>query len=142
MISSLEDQLKRDEGSKPSAYQDGLGFWTVGIGTCIDARKGCGLTDDEQLFLLRNRLPINEAALSKQFPWTDALDEIRRGALLNMTYQMGLHGLGEFRDFLSKLQTGDYVGASAAMLDSTWAKTQSPARAQRLAQQIISGTWQ
>lgn len=142
MITCLEDQLKRDEGSRASAYQDGLGFWTIGIGICIDARKGCGLTDEEILLLFNNRLTKNEAALAAQFPWTDALDPVRRGALLNMVYEMGLHGLGEFREFLGRLQAGDYNGAAAAMLDSTWARAQSPARAERLAEQIRTGVWQ
>ena len=142
MIACLADQLKRDEGLKASAYQDQLGFWTIGIGTCIDARKGCGLTEAEILLLFNNRLVINEAALSAQFPWTDVLDPARRGVLLNMVYQMGLHGLGEFREFLGRLQAGDYDGAAAAMLDSTWARTQAPARAERLAEQIRSGVWQ
>ena len=139
---NLEDQLLRDEGKKSSAYQDGLGYWTIGVGTCIDAKKGCGLTDEEIMFLLRNRLSENEAALSRQFPWTDALDDVRRGALLNMVYQMGLHGLGEFHNFLAALQQGDYNKAAEEMLDSTWAKSQSPARAKRLSIQIQTGVWQ
>lgn len=139
---TLEEQLLRDEGKKPYAYQDNLGFWTVGVGTCIDQRKGCGLTDDEIMFLLRNRLPSNEKALSGAFPWTDSLDEARRGALLNMVYQMGVHGLGAFHDMLAKLQAGDFAGAAAAGRDSVWWRVQSPSRAERLMRQIELGEWQ
>ncbi len=142
MITCLADQLKRDEGCKSSAYQDGLGFWTIGIGTCIDARKGCGLTDPEILLLFNNRVALAESALAEQFPWTQALDDVRRGALLNMVYEMGIHGLSQFRDFLGKLQAANYPDAASAMLDSTWARSQSPARAERLAAQITSGQWQ
>lgn len=139
---NLIEQLSRDEDRRASAYQDGLGYWTIGVGTCIDARKGCGLTDPEIDLLLSNRIAAVTAQLSQQFPWTDVLDEVRRGVLLNMAYQMGIHGLAEFRQMLQALQQGDYSSAAAAMLDSTWAKSQSPDRAQRLSKQMETGEWQ
>lgn len=140
-VTNLEEQLARDEDKKHSAYPDPLGYWTIGIGICIDSRKGCGLTDDEIDYIFQNRIRRAKTALSAAFPWTDALDEVRRGALLNMVYQMGLHGLGEFREFLAALQVRDYTAAAAKMLDSVWARSQSPDRAHRLSQQILTGQW-
>jgi lysozyme len=140
-ITSLEEQLIRDEDKKGSVYKDSLGYWTVGIGTCIDSAKGCALTDDEMLFLLRNRLKLNADALSQAMPWTDALDDVRRGALLNMVYQMGLHGVAQFKNMLTALQQGDYAMAAAEGRDSEWFRKQSPARAERLMQQIEQGIW-
>ncbi len=139
---NLIEQLSRDEGRRASAYQDGLGYWTVGVGTCIDARKGCGLTEAEIDLLLSNRVAAITAELSKQFPWTDLLDDVRLGALRNMAYQMGIHGLAEFRQMLQALQQGNYSSAAGAMLDSIWARTQSPDRALRLSKQIETGEWQ
>lgn len=55
-LKKLEDDLFDDEGYRKSAYQDHLGFWTIGIGTLIDERKGAGITVDEAKYLLRNRL--------------------------------------------------------------------------------------
>lgn len=142
MISNLEQQLMRDEGYKTSVYPDGLGFWTIGIGICVDARKGCGLFSEEIDFIFQNRMKRNQAALSAEFPWTDAIDEVRRGALLNMVYEMGVHGLGDFHEFLTALQEQNYPAAAAAMLDSLWAKQQSPERAKRLSEQILTAVWQ
>ncbi len=141
-ITDITSQLMRDEGFRSSAYQDSLGFWTIGTGICIDGKKGCGITAEENAVLLSHRLAAIQDEVAKQFPWTDALDPIRRGVLWNMAYQMGVGGLGQFRSMLSKLQVGDYSGASAEMLDSAWARTQSPARAQRLAKQCETGQWQ
>jgi lysozyme len=152
-ITNLAQQLERDEGKKASAYQDELGYWTIGIGVCIDARKGCGLTEEEIVYLFQNRMRPNEAALEKTFPWTAKLDEVRRGALLNMVYEMGIAGLAKFRQFIAYLQSAiaatdpperdrNYQAAAAAMLDSEWAREQSPARARRLAVQITTGAWQ
>jgi len=141
MITSVEDSLRRDEGSKSSAYQDSRGYWTIGIGTCIDARANCGLTDAEIELLFQNRLALAKARLAEQFPWTTALDEVRLGVLENMVYQMGVAGLAEFRTMLTCLQQGNYVSASRAGLDSLWAKTQSPDRAARLMQTLETGIW-
>ena len=141
-ITNIEEQLLADEGKKSSAYQDKYGYWTIGIGTCIDGRLGCGLTDEEQLYLLRNRVEQRKQAISQQWPWTDALDEVRLGVLVNMSYQMGLHGLGNFKQFLDALQRGDYSAAKEAMLDSLWARSEDSPRANRLALQIETGVWQ
>ena len=137
--SSLEEQLLRDEGCRMTAYQDSRGFWTIGIGTCIDSRANCGLSSDEIELLFNNRVTQARTSLEFEFPWVAALDQVRLEALENMTFQMGVHGLAEFHDMLRALQQGDFSGAAVAMLDSAWAKVQSPDRAKRLAKQILSG---
>ena len=141
-ITDITSQLMRDEGFRSSAYKDSLGFWTIGSGICIDGSKGCGITSQENQMLLSNRLVAIQDEIAKQYPWTAALDPVRLGVLWNIAYEMGVNGLGQFRNMLAKLQVGDYAGASAAALDSAWARTQSPARAQRLAVQLESGIWQ
>jgi len=139
---NLKEQLIRDENCRTAVYPDSLGYWTIGIGICVDGRKGCGLWPEEIDFIVNNRIAKNAVALSSEFPWTDALDDVRRDALLNMVFQMGIHGVGEFRDFLAKLENRDLIGASVAMLDSVWARTQSPDRAKRLSKQILTGVRQ
>ena len=66
------------------------------------------------------------------------LDETRKEALLNMTFNMGVKRLAEFKDFLAKMQAKDFRAAAGAMLDSKWAK-QVGDRATRLSIQIESG---
>jgi len=43
---------------------------------------------------------------------------------------------------LAAVQVGNWISAAAAMLDSDWARNQSPARAQRLSVQIQTDTRQ
>jgi len=138
---NIIDELVRDEGFQSSAYQDPLGYWTIGSGICIDIRKGCGITADENSLLLTNRLKHVQSQLSEQFPWTDALDPIRLAVLWNMSYNMGVGGLSEFKNFLAAVQGGNWTEARDQMLDSVWAE-QVGARAQRLALQIETGEWQ
>ena len=134
-------QLKRDEGEKLHAYQDTLGFWTIGIGILIDQRKGGGLRPEESEFIFRNRLKLLDEELARVLPWLSKLDPARRGVLLNMAYQMGVTGLLGFKTTLALVSAGKYQEAAAQMLQSKWAK-QTPARAQRLSNQMATGDWQ
>ena len=61
--------LKKEEGVIPHAYQDHLGFWTIGVGRLIDKRKGGGLSADEIDYLLSNDINRFVAGLEKALPW-------------------------------------------------------------------------
>jgi len=56
----------------------------------------------------------------------------------NMMYQMGDQGVRGFTDMATALRKGDTTAAAKAMLDSEWAKEQTPGRAEELAQQMQS----
>jgi len=141
MIEQLTTQLRRDEGTKATTYQDHLGFWTIGVGRLIDSRKpGAGLRPDEIDYLLRKDISDRVAALTKALPWFDRLDEARQGVLLNMAFQLGTAGLLGFKSTLALVADGKYAEASEQMIKSKWA-TQTPARAKRLAEQMKTGEW-
>lgn len=141
MIKDSYTQLKRDEGEVLHAYQDHLGFWTIGIGILIDKRKGGGLLPEESEFIFNNRLGLINKELDLRLPWIKRLDPARRGVLVNMAFQMGIAGLLGFRNTLAMIEAGKYQDAARAMLQSKWA-TQTPARAQRLSNQMATGEWQ
>jgi lysozyme len=134
-------QLKRDEGEILHAYQDHLGFWTIGIGILIDKRKGGGLLPEESEFIFKNRIKLIGKELEIRLPWITRLDPARRGVLVNMAFQMGIAGLLAFKNTLAMIEAGKYQDAAKAMLQSKWA-TQTPARAQRLSNQMATGDWQ
>lgn len=141
MIKDSYAQLKRDEGEVLHAYQDTLGFWTIGIGILVDKRKGGGLRPEESEFIFRNRLKLIDAELNDRLPWITKLDPARRGVLVNMAFQMGVSGLLGFKNTLALIEGGKYQEAAKAMLESKWAK-QTPARANRLSRQMADGVWQ
>lgn len=142
MMAQMVGQIKRDEGVQRTAYQDHLGYWTIGVGRLVDARKpGAGLRDDEIQMLLQNDIIDRVSQLSNRLPWFDELDEPRKGVLINMAFQLGVAGLLEFKRTLTLIQNGDYGQASIQMLLSKWAM-QTPERARRLAKQMKTGEWQ
>jgi lysozyme len=137
---NLIDQLKRDEGYKPYAYQDSEGWWTIGYGTLIDPRKGGSIPQDICELLLRRKAEEKNLWLAATLPWTSQLDEVRRTVLQNMSYNLGAKLL-QFKNTLTLVQAGKYEEASVEMLKSLWAK-QVGDRANRLAEQMKTGVWQ
>ena len=141
MRSELTRQLRGDEGTKPHAYQDHLGFWTIGVGRLVDARKaGSGLRPEEITFLLNNDIDDRIRELGRRLPWFLQLDAARQGVLLNMSFQLGVEGLLGFKNTLKLVEQSRYDEAADNLLLSKWA-TQTPARAQRMAAQMRSGQW-
>ena len=141
MKTELTKQLRRDEGEVLHAYPDHLSYLTIGVGRLIDKRKGGGITPEESAYLLSNDIDKREAELLRRAPWMANLDPVRFGALLNMAFQMGVDGLLGFKNTLAMVRAGDYDGAAAGMLESTWAK-QTPERAARISDQMKTGVWQ
>lgn len=133
-------QLRLDEGCKPHAYKDSLGFLTIGIGHLVDLRKGGGLRPDEIELIFQNDITEKWQELVKRAPWVLRLNEPRQAAVLNMAFQMGVDGLLEFKKTIYHIQNSMWKEAYLAMLDSTWAK-QTPARAERVATQMRDGEW-
>lgn len=139
---NISEQLHRDEGERACAYQDHLGFLTIGVGRLIDPRKpGAGLRPAEIRFLLDNDIADRVGALTRALPWFPQLDDARQGVLINMAFQLGTAGLLAFKTTLGYVRVGHYDDAAKAMLQSKWAG-QTPARAQRLAEQMRTGVWQ
>lgn len=143
----LTAQLRRDEGETLYAYQDNLGYWTIGIGRLIDRRRGGGISGAESEYLFNNDCNRVVKTLYAALPWVEKLDAARQGALLNMCFQMGLGdteggtGLLGFRNTLELIRAGRYDDASRNVLQSLYAR-QTPNRAKRIAKQIATGVWQ
>ena len=134
----LTKELRRDEGVVPFAYQDHLGYWTIGVGRLIDKRKGGGLSDAEIDFLLSNDIDRFEKQVIDALPWYSRLDDVRQRVLVNMAFNLGIAGLLGFKNTLAMIERGDYAGAAKGMLASKWAG-QVGERAKRLAIMMETG---
>lgn len=136
----LKTQLIGFEGSVPHAYQDHLGFWTIGVGRLIDKRKGGLLSPDEIEYLLDNDIRRTTQKVIESFPWASKLNEPRLAVLVNMAFQMGIKGLMGFTGTTESMRAGRYSDAAEGMRRSLWAR-QTPDRARRLALQMETGDW-
>jgi lysozyme len=146
ILMTIEDLLIKEEGrimkgGRHIAYQDHLGYWTIGYGCLIDGRKGGGLTEDQAMYLLHGEIAEKRAELDAQLPWWRELNDARQTVVLAMAFQMGTDGVLGFKNTLAMLKAGDYNGAANGIRRSLWA-IQTPARAERMARVIETGEFQ
>lgn len=134
----LIDQLIRHEGLRLSAYQDHLGYWTIGVGRLIDERRGGRITEEEARYLLSNDIARFEKELDEKLSWWRKLNEVRQRVLCDMAFNLGTDGLLQFKNTLKLIEESKYEEASKAMLESKWA-TQVGKRAVTLSNMMRDG---
>lgn len=136
----LISRLVEHEGIKKSAYQDSLGYWTIGVGRLIDERKNCGLSTDEIFYLLRNDLSSIRQKLSV-YPWFIRQDIVRKDSLIELAFNIGVNGLLGFKNMISALAVNNYAVAAKELLDSSWAVQVGGARASDLQYRLLNGRY-
>lgn len=159
----IRERLRADEGTGPMQngrhlpYLDCCGkvrseckcktkgFLTIGFGHLLD---GKGITRAQADRLLDDDIDDTVREVAAAIPWVADIDPVRQAIVVLMAYQMGTGsavigtGLMGFRGMLRALKAGDYETAAVEMLDSTWARDDSPKRALRMANTMRTGTWQ
>jgi lysozyme len=134
----LIETLKRHEGVKYYVYKDHLGYETIGVGRCLKEGVGLGLTHDEVDYLLMNDINRCLEELDAAFPWFKDLTEIRREAMINLCFNLGLTRLRKFEKALAAMSIHNYEEAADEFLDSRWAK-QVGNRAKEVTEMIRTG---
>lgn len=142
-ITNIRDQLTRDEGDSLVVYEDSLGNPSIGRGHKLlpyeHYPNGITQEQDDQLF---NMDLINvENALRQHAPWVYSLDDARCGVFKNMSYNMGIWRLLQFKETIASAQAHDWEATRENMYASRW-EHQVPERAQRLELQMLTGEWQ
>ena len=135
MKTPTEVLVAADEGYREFPYRCPAGRLTVGYGYNLDA----GMPEDEAHLLMRYRLSKLRTRCESLFPWFHRMSDARKQVTLSMAYQMGVDGLIGFRRTLAALARDDYAEAAKEMLNSKWARHDSPARAHRLAEMMRQG---
>ncbi len=145
---NIIDQLKRDEGFRPTVYKDDRGFPTIGYGHNLSAHPlvclytpGYVMSEEDAEALLRADLAPITAKLLSLLPWAEALPAVYLGVLENMSFNMGVEGLVGFHGMLTALQATAYNAAALEMISSKWYNEVGD-RAKRLVKQTQTGVWQ
>lgn len=131
-------QIARHEGNVPHAYQDSLGYWTIGVGHLIDKRLGGKLPDHIIAALL---LHDTQEALdrAKQLPWFDELSEPRKAVIVNLYFNMGPK-FDKFVNTQAAMARGDWEAAAKGLEQSRW-YGQVKGRAVELVKQWREDKW-
>jgi lysozyme len=139
-MSPLRTLLSLHEGRVPHAYQDSLGFWTIGVGHLIDERKGGRLPEPIIDALLDHDIEAHTRPLLVALPWVAQLDPVRQTVLYDMAFNLGVAGLLKWTGTLAAIRGGRFAEAAIRMRGSLWA-SQVKSRATRLCRMMETGEW-
>lgn len=137
MLDDLKSDLRKDEGVRPWAYQDSLGFWTIGVGRLIDHRKGGRLSDEEIDYLLQNDIQNCLLDIQSESWYLACETDDQKRALLNLRFQLGSYGLRTFKVFLDLMTQKKWDQAAADLSTTKWSH-QVPERSARIQALITS----
>lgn len=141
--------IKLHEGYRKEPYKDTKGLWTVGYGHLIHYSDFMGCDTIGELMTRLTSVNQHELwletdiaeATSLAIEWTDFLwkdlGEVRQEIMVEMFFQMGTGA--RFPKMLESLSAGDYQQAAYEMLDSKWAKVDTPGRAAGLSVKMERG---
>jgi len=136
----LIKELEIDEGRVLHAYQDSLGWWTIGIGRLIDKRKGGGISNEEADYLKRNDIARFKRDLDKHVPWWRSASPVRQRAIQNLAFNLGAGGLAQkWPNTVALMKNGKWKEAAAAIRANKVWVGQVKGRAERIAKQIETG---
>ena len=139
MTEKLLDMLKRHEGVKSHVYLCSAGYETIGVGRNI-SKSGMGLSDEEVDMLLENDILRVIKELSAEYPWFNDLDDVRKDAMIDISYNLGATRLRGFKKALAAMEVADYTLAAKEFLDSKWSRDVK-GRAHELASMIETGEY-
>ena len=121
MTENLLEMLKRHEGVKSHVYRCSAGYETIGVGRNI-SKSGMGLSDDEVDYLLENDIERIIKELSSEYPWFNTLDDVRKDAMIDISFNLGATRLRGFKRALAAMEVADYKTAAKEFLDSKWSR--------------------
>ena len=133
---------EEDKRSRPYDCKTGkdivapVGKVTIGVGRNVIDNP---LTDEEIMFLLDRDIARCWTAATQMFPGFIDWREGRQLALINMIFQLGVGGVCNFRDMLECIDRADWDGAALEVLDSEYARDDTPARAKRVSEMFRTG---
>ena len=144
-MQNLIEMLKRHEGEvvtngRHLIYKCPAGHWTIGIGRNVDVNGGLGLSDAEVDFLLEGDIARVIKELSTEYRWFIDLDEVRKDAMIDISFNLGATKLRKFVLALDAMERADYKTAAEEFLNSDWSRTVK-GRSVELAAMIETGEY-
>ena len=134
-LKRLQEQLVIDEGLVLKPYRCSSNKLTIGVGRNIEE---IGITKDEAMMLLANDIARVCGECKREFPWFEDLTPLRKEAIINLVFNMGMATFKCFRKTIAFIEAKDYERAGIELLDSNYAK-QVGERSKRVANMLADG---
>lgn len=133
----LTELIIRHEGLKLHPYRDTNGYLTIGVGRNLDTS---GISADEAYALLDHDITRCQLELLP-YLWYSNLDETRRGVIVELTFNVGLTKVLEFKKMITALKLLDFKTASKELGESTWATQVGVNRATNMSARLLTGKY-
>ena len=130
---ALIDDIKKHEGFSSVVYKCTAGYDTIGYGKRI---KYLQVTEEQSTEWLEEDLENLKYTLSGKYDWFLPAPQEVRNIVMNMNYQLGVSAFSKFKKTIKYISDKDYQMASAEMLDSKWARDDTPRRAKELSDRM------
>ena len=132
---SLIDDIKKHEGFSSVVYKCTAGKLTVGYGKRVKYLK---VTQEQAEEWLKEDLENLKYVLADKYDWFLPAPQEVKDIVMNMAYQLGPTSFSKFKRTIKLFKNKDYEGASIEMLDSKWAREDTPDRAKELSERLAS----
>ena len=131
--------IQKEEGTKHIIYLDHLGNWTCGTGHLLKVGDKLSQETCDAFFVedyVNAKADLGTLYAMYSLP---PMGLVREAVMLGMLFQMGLTKVRGFKKMLVALMDKNWDRAAEEMLDSKWAKQDTPERAKRAAEMMRTG---
>jgi lysozyme len=136
----LDKLLKEHEGYRGHAYKDTKGVDTIWYGHNLN--HGIEYRSVANVVFELDKLHHTIECYELFGEAFRECNQIRKGVLVNMMFNMGRERLSKFKKMIAALEKKDYEEASKEMKDSKWYRQDVPTwRSIHLIQLMKHGTW-
>ena len=137
-LNNLKEMIIKHEGHEARVYKCPNGFDTIGYGFAI---KDLFMDKEIADLILDKHIRAILANIEANDDWDQWFWDKPQGVkevLVNMIYQMGFSGVRKFKKTIKYIREDKLLLAGEEMLDSKWARSDSPNRAKELSDIIKS----
>ena len=137
-LDNLKEMVAKHEGYEPRVYKCTNGYDTIGYGFAI---KDLYMDKEVADLILDKKIQEILKRISSDKEWSEWFwdkPSLIKEVLINMIYQIGFSGVKRFKKTIQYIKDDNFLLASEEMLDSKWARSDSPNRAKELSEIIKS----
>tara|TARA_R100001594_G_scaffold133688_2_gene174508 strand:+ start:191 stop:616 length:426 start_codon:yes stop_codon:yes gene_type:complete len=137
-LDNLKEMVAKHEGYEPRVYKCTNGYDTIGYGFAI---KDLYMDKEVADLILDKKIQEILKRISSDKEWSEWFwdkPSLIKEVLINMIYQIGFSGVKRFKKTIQYIKDDNFLLASEEMLDSKWAKSDSPNRAKELSEIVKS----
>ena len=137
-LDNLKEMIAKHEGYEPRVYKCTNGYDTIGYGFAI---KDLYMDKEVADLILDQKIQEMLKRILSDKDWGEWFSEKPQHiqeVLINMIFQIGFSGVKKFKKTIQYIKDDNFLMAGEEMLDSKWAKSDSPNRAKELSEIVKS----